>query len=60
MKRESGGVTSEAQKLVHEQRKAQGFHVYTLAGGIDEFKEIISLEGIPCNEHIDGNHETPF
>ena len=47
-KREKGGKTSDAQIMVGDKLRAQGFAVYTLAGGIDELREIIVKEGIPC------------
>lgn len=50
-KRAKGGVTSDAQIEVGARLRAQGFAVYTLAGGIDELKEIIRRENIPCRDH---------
>jgi hypothetical protein len=57
LKKEKGGVVSEAQELVHKARVDQGFKVYVLDNGIDGLKEIISLEAIPCREH---HYSTPF
>ena len=49
-KRKKGGTTSKAQESVHATLTAQGFKVYTMPGGIDEMREIIAKEGIPCLE----------
>lgn len=47
-KREKGGKLGDAQITVGDKLRADGFAVYTMAGGIDELKEIIKTEGIPC------------
>ena len=49
-KRAKGGRTSEAQDDVGARLRAQGFPVYVLEGGIDELREIIKKENIPCME----------
>lgn len=56
MKKKKGGVISDAQELVGEKLRSQGFKVYVLEGGVDELKEIIRLENIPCREHQSPNN----
>ena len=51
-KRRQGGNTSGAQKIVHDILRSQGFPVYVLPGGIEEMREIIKKEEIPCIERF--------
>ena len=50
MKKKKGGVVSDAQNIVANTLTKQGFTVYFLHGGVNELREIIAKENIPCLE----------
>lgn len=50
-KRSKGGKLEIAQIEVGDRLRAQGFSVYVMEGGIEELKEIIIKEKIPCIDY---------